>query len=70
MIKLIAKRVADFNETDWKQFATRTGDKWSFDIPSEEMQKIDELLPDHVLGVQSTFPAPAQEIMFGRLIKK
>jgi hypothetical protein len=70
MIKLIAKSVSDFNETDWKQFATRTGDKWTFDIPQEEMQKLDALLPDHVLGVQSTFPGPAQEIMLGRLVKK
>ena len=70
MIKLIAKSVSDFNETDWKQFATRTGDKWTFDIQQEEMQKLDALIPDHVLGVQSTFPGPAQEIMLGRLVKK
>jgi hypothetical protein len=70
IIKLIAKSVSDFNETDWKQFATRIGNKWVFDIPSEEMQNLEALLPNHVLGVQSVYPGPAQEIMLGRLVKK
>lgn len=70
MIKLVANKVSDFNETDWKEFATRSGDKWTFNIPQHELQKLDELLPDHVLGVQSSYPGPAQEIMMGRLIKK
>ncbi len=66
----VANCVADFNETEWKHFATRTGDKWSFSIPSSELQVIDDLLPDHVLGVEMTLVPPAGEIMCGKLIPK
>lgn len=65
-----ATSIKDFNETEWKEFGTRTGDKWTFSIPHHEMQRMDDMLPDHVLGVESSYPGPAQEIMYGKLIKK
>jgi hypothetical protein len=68
--KPLASCVADFNETEWKHFATRTGDKWTFSIPPDELQIIDDLLPNHVLGVEMTITGPAGEIMCGKLIPK
>jgi hypothetical protein len=65
-----ANCVADFNETDFKKFATRTGDRWSFTLPTHELQNIDDLLPDHVLSVQNIPLAPAGEIMLGKLTRK
>jgi hypothetical protein len=65
-----ANCVADFNETDFKKFATRTGDRWSFTLPTHELQNIDGLLPDHVLSVQNIPLAPAGEIMLGKLTRK
>ena len=65
-----ANCVADFNETDFKKFATRTGDRWSFTLPTHELQNIDDLLPDHVLSVQNIPVAPAGEIMLGKLTRK
>ena len=65
-----ANCVADFNETDFKKFATRTGDRWSFTLPAHELQNIDGLLPDHVLSVQKIPLSPAGEIMLGKLTWK
>jgi hypothetical protein len=65
-----ANCVADFNETDFKKFATRTGDRWSFTLPTRELQNIDDLLPDHVLSVEKIPLAPAGEIMLGKLTRK
>jgi hypothetical protein len=65
-----ANCVADFNETDFKKFATRTGDRWSFTLPTHELQNIDNLLPDHVLSVQNITLAPGGEIMLGKLTRK
>jgi hypothetical protein len=50
----VANCVADFNETEWKH----------------ELQIIDDLLPDHVLGVEMTIIEPAGEIMCGKLVPK
>ncbi len=65
-----ANCLADFNETDFKKFATRIGDKWSFTLPVHELQNIDDLLPDHVLSVEKIPLSPAGEIMLGKLTKK
>ena len=65
-----ANCVADFNDTDFKKFATRAGDRWSFTLPTHELQNIDNLLPDHVLSVQKIPLAPAGEIMLGKLTRK
>jgi hypothetical protein len=62
--------VADFNETDFKKFATRLGDRWSFTIPTRELQNIDDLLPEHVLSVEKILMPPAGEIMLGKLTRK
>lgn len=67
---ITANRLSDFNEAEFKQFATRIGDRWSFTIPASELQDIDNLLPNHVLGVQNILTAPAGEIMLGKLIPK
>jgi hypothetical protein len=65
-----ANCVADFNETDFKKFATRTGDRWSFTIPTNELQTINDLLPEHVLSVEKIALAPGGEIMLGKLTRK
>jgi len=33
------------------------------------MQRMDETLAGFVLTVESTYPGPAQEIMYGKLVK-
>lgn len=65
-----ANCVADFNETDFKKFATRLGDRWSFTLPAHELQNIDDLLPGHVLSVQNIPVPPGGEIMLGKLMRK
>lgn len=65
-----ANNISDFNELEYKKFATRTGDKWSFFIPAEELQNMDELLPDHVVVVENFDIAIGCEIMCGKLVKK
>lgn len=65
-----ANCLADFNETDFKRFATRIGDKWSFTLPIHELQNIDDLLPDHVLSVEKVPLAPGGVILLGKLTRK
>ena len=65
-----ANCLADFNETDFKKFATRAGDRWSFTLPIQELQNIDDLLPDHVLSVEKIPLSPGGEIMLGKLTRK
>ncbi len=65
-----ANCLADFNETDFKKFATRIGDRWSFTIPTSELQNIEDLLPDHVLSVEKVHLSPGGEIMLGKLTRK
>jgi hypothetical protein len=65
-----AECVADFNEWQWKKFGTRVGDRWSFSLPTHEMQTLDALLPNHVLSVQNIHTGPGEEIMLGKLTKK
>lgn len=65
-----ANNVSDFNELEFKKFALRTGDKWSFFIPADELQNMDELLPYHVLIVENYPTAIGCEIMCGKLVKK
>lgn len=65
-----ANTVSDFNELEFMKFAMRTGDKWSFFIPAEQLQSLDELLPDHVLTVENYNTAIGCEIMCGKLVKK
>lgn len=62
--------VADFNESDFKQFASRVGDRWSFTLSYQEMQILDDLLPQHVISVQNIKTGPGEEIMVGKLIRK
>ena len=64
-----AKSLTDFTETEWKEFARREGDKWTFFIPHHEMQGMNDALAGFVLTVESTYPGPAQEIMYGKLVK-
>ena len=66
----VAIKVADFNETEFKQFGHRTGDRWTFSIPYCEMQSLDELLPNHVLGIETKLLQPHGEIIMGKLIPK
>ena len=66
----VATKVTDFNETEYKQFATRIGDRWSFSLPYNEMENLEDLLPDHVLGIETKLLEPAGEIMFGKLLPK
>lgn len=68
----VATKISDFNETEYKQFATRVGDRWSFSLPYSEMQDLDDVLLDMgcVLGVETKFLQPHGEIMFGKLIPK
>lgn len=65
-----AYKVADFTEYEFKQFATRQGDRWSFSLPPAEMQILDSLIPDHVLVVENIPLAVGGEIMLGKLVKK
>lgn len=68
-----ANTVSDFNEVEYKKFAmrtVRTGDKWVFFIPTEQLQGLEELLPDHVLVVENYPTAIGCEIMCGKLVKK
>lgn len=65
-----ANTVSDFNELEFMKFAMRTGDKWSFFIPAEQLQGLDELLPNHVLTVENYNTAIGCEIMCGKLVKK
>ncbi|CAB4169670.1 hypothetical protein UFOVP1302_60 [uncultured Caudovirales phage] len=65
-----AQCVADFNETDFKKFATRIGDGWTFTIPPSELQNIEDLIPDHVLSIEKIRPSPGMEIMLGKLTRK
>lgn len=62
--------VADFNESDFKKFASRVGDRWSFTLSYQEMQILDDLLPRHVISVQNIKTGPGEEIMVGKLIRK
>ena len=62
--------VADFNETDFKKFSSRVGDRWTFTLSPHEMQTLDDLLPQHVLSVQNIKTGPGQEVMVGKLIRK
>lgn len=62
--------VADFNETDFKKFASRVGDRWTFTLSPHEMQTLDDLLPQHVLSVRNIKAGPGQEVMVGKLIRK
>jgi hypothetical protein len=66
----VATKIADFNETEFKQFAIREGDRWSFSLPYSEMQNLDDLLPDHVLSVETKLLQPHGEIILGKLIPK
>lgn len=65
-----ANTVSDFNEVEFMKFAMRTGDKWSFFIPAEQLQSLEELLPDHVLVVENYPTSIGCEIMCGKLVKK
>lgn len=65
-----ANSIKDFNETEFKRFGTRTGDRWAFTLPPEEMQSMDDLMPDHVLTVKMEITGPGSEIMYGKLVKK
>lgn len=67
---MTANNISDFNELEFKKFAMRTGDRWAFFIPSEELQGMDELLPNHVLIVENYNTAIGCEIMCGKLVKK
>jgi hypothetical protein len=67
---IVATKVADFNETEFKQFAIREGDRWSFSLPYSEMQNLDELLPNHVLSIEAKLLEPHGEIMLGKLLPK
>ena len=66
----LATKVADFNETEFKRFAVREGDRWSFSLPYSEMQNLDDLLPDHVLSIETKLLKPFGEIMLGKLTPK
>jgi hypothetical protein len=70
MMSEVANAVSDFNESDWKQFAVRVGDRWSFSIPPKELQEIDSLIPNHVLGVQNIHLEIGKEAMLGKLVRK
>ena len=70
VLVIVATKVADFNEEEFKQFGIRVGDRWTFSIPYSEMQSLDELLPNHVLGIETELLEPAGEIILGKLIPK
>lgn len=65
-----ANCLADLNETEFKKFATRIGDRWTFTLPTHELNNLDDLLPDHVLSVENITLAPGGEIMLGKLTRK
>jgi hypothetical protein len=65
-----ANRLSDFNEENFKQFASRVCDRWSFTLPPEEIQNLDTLLPSHVLSVENIKTGLGEEILVGKLIKK
>ena len=65
-----ANSISDFNEVEFKKFALRTGDKWSFFIPPGELQNMDNFFTDHVLIVENYNTAIGCEIMCGKLVKK
>jgi hypothetical protein len=65
-----ANTVSDFNEVEYKKFASRTGDKWSFFIPPGELQGMEDLYQDYVLVVENHNVAIGCEIMCGKLVKK
>lgn len=65
-----AQCAADFNETDFKKFATRIGDRWSFTLSPKELQTLEDLIPDHVLSVKMVPLLPGEGIMLGKLIRK
>ena len=66
----VATKIADFNEEEYKQFGTRIGDRWTFSLPYSDMQALEELLPNHILGIETKLLEPAGEIMLGKLIPK
>jgi hypothetical protein len=66
----VATKITDFNEEEFKQFGTRTGDRWTFSLPYSEMQELEELLPNHVLGIETKLLQPHGEIILGKLIPK
>jgi hypothetical protein len=66
----VATKIADFNEEEYKQFGTRIGDRWTFSLPYSDMQALEELLPNHVLGIETKLLEPAGEIILGKLIPK
>lgn len=68
----VATKIADFNEEEYKQFGTRTGDRWTFSLPYCEMQNLDDVLlaMGCVLGVETKLLQPHGEIILGKLIPK
>ena len=66
----VANSISDFNESEYKNFAMRTGDQWSFMIPPGELQNMDDFFPDHVLIVENINTSIGREIMCGKLVKK
>lgn len=65
-----ANSIHDFNETDFKRFATRSGDRWTFSIPADQLQDMDNLIPDYVLTVKNEIFSPGGEVMYGKLVRK
>lgn len=65
-----ANNLSDFNGSEFKKFAMRTGDRWAFFIPAAELQSMEELLPNHVLVVENYNVAIGCEIMCGKLVEK
>jgi len=66
----VATKIADFNETEYKQFGIRVGDRWTFSLPYSDMQALEEMLPNHVLGIETKPLQPHGEIILGKLIPK
>lgn len=65
-----AEHISDFNEEDFKKFASRIGDKWTFDLSVAELHNMESLLPDHVLTVCHIKISPGAAIMLGKLTRK
>lgn len=65
-----ATRASDFNEEDFKKFASRIGDRWTFDLPAEDLHNLESIMPDHVLTVCHIKISPGAEIMLGKLTRK
>jgi len=61
---------ADFNEAEFKKFASRIGDRWSFTLPASEMNELDNLLVGYVLSVEKIVMGPGAEIMLGKLKRR